>query len=93
MKAPEFAKANGEFQLEMSVIRALVIARSSQNLTRKELSEKADIVQTKISNLEKGTRIPTIKLLQRLADRMDMVLNIFLHQRKPLLFLKSSNIF
>ena len=39
-------------------------------------AEKTGIAQTEISRLENGTRNPSIKLLQRLADGMDMVLNI-----------------
>ena len=70
------AKSYEEIQPEMSVIRALVEARTSQNLTQKELSERTGIAQTEISKLEKGTRNPSIKLLQRLADGMGMVLNV-----------------
>ena len=51
-------------------------ARISQNITQKELAERTGIAQTEISKLENGTRNPSIKLLQRLADGMDMVLNI-----------------
>ncbi|MBQ2183866.1 MAG: helix-turn-helix transcriptional regulator [Lachnospiraceae bacterium] len=76
MKDPEFAKAYVEMQPEMEVIRALIDARISQNMSQKELSEKTGIAQTEISKLENGTRNPSIKLLQRLADGMDMVLNV-----------------
>ena len=54
----------------------MIDARLSQNLTQKELSERTGIAQAEISKLENGTRNPSIKLLQRLADGMDMVLNI-----------------
>lgn len=84
MKDPEFAKAYEEIQPEMSVIRAIVEARTSQNLTQKELSERTGIAQTEISKLEKGTRNPSIKLLQRLADGMGMVLNISFTPKKGL---------
>ncbi len=60
----------------MTVIRAIVEARNSLNLTQKELSERTGIAQTEISKLENGTRNPSIKLLQRLADGMGMTLNI-----------------
>ena len=63
-------------QPEMQVIRALIDARISQNMSQKELSEKTGIAQTEISKLENGTRNPSIKLLQRLADGMGMVLNV-----------------
>jgi len=76
MQDPGFAKAYEEIQPEMNVIRAIIEARTSQNLTQKELSERTGIAQTEISRLENGTRNPSIKLLQRLADGMGMVLNV-----------------
>jgi len=76
MQDPEFAKAYEEIQPEMNVIRAMIEARISQNMTQKELSERTGIAQTEISRLENGTRNPSIKLLQRLADGMGMVLNV-----------------
>ena len=82
MKNPEFAKAYEEVQPEMNVIRAIIDARISQNLTQKELAERTGIAQTEISRLENGTRNPSIKLLQRLADGMDMVLNISFTPKK-----------
>lgn len=76
MQNPAFAQAYDEMRPEMNVIRAMIDARVSQNLTQKELSERTGIAQTEISKLENGTRNPSIKLLQRLADGMDMVLNV-----------------
>ena len=76
MKEPAFAKANEEIQPELNVIRAMIEARTSQNLTQKQLAEKTGIAQTEISRLENGTRNPSIKLLQRLAEGMDMVLDV-----------------
>ena len=76
MQDPEFVKAYEEIQPEMNVIRAMIEARTSLNLTQKELSERTGIAQTEISRLENGTRNPSIKLLQRLAEGMGMVLNV-----------------
>ena len=76
MQDPEFANAYVELQPEMNVIRAMIDARISQNMSQKELAEKTGIAQTEISKLENGTRNPSIKLLQRLADGMGMVLNV-----------------
>ena len=67
MQDPEFAKAYDEVQPEMDVVRAIVDARASQNLTQKELAQRTGIDQAEISKLENGTRNPSIKLLQRLA--------------------------
>ncbi len=76
MKIPEFEKAYEDFRPEMVVIRAIIEARTTKNLTQKELSERTGIAQTEISKLENGTRNPSIKLLQRLAEGMDMDLSI-----------------
>ncbi len=72
----EFKKEYEAIQPEMDVIRALVDARSSLNLTQKELAERTGINQADISKIENGTRNPSLKLLKKLADGMDMVLKI-----------------
>ena len=82
MQDPAFAEAYDEVQPELNVIRAIIDARTSKNMTQKELSERTGIAQTEISRLENGTRNPSIKLLQRLAEGMDMVLNITFTPKK-----------
>ena len=58
------------------MIRAIVEARTSQNLTQKESSERTGINQVDISKLENGTRNPSLNLLKRLAEGMDMMLEL-----------------
>ena len=72
----DFRKEYEAIQPEMDVIRAIVEARTSQNLTQKELAERTGINQADISKLENGTRNPTLNLLKRLADGMGMSLKI-----------------
>ena len=72
----EFQKEYDAIQPEMDVIRAIVDARTSQNMTQKELAERTGINQADISKLENGTRNPSVNLLKRLADGMGMVLKI-----------------
>lgn len=72
----EFRKEYESMQPEFDVIRAIVDARISQNLTQKELAERTGINQADISKLENGTRNPSVNLLKRLAEGMDMVLKI-----------------
>lgn len=76
MQNEEFRREYEEQKPEFDIIRALVDARISQNLTQKELAEKTGIHQADISKLENGTRNPSIKLLKRLAEGMDMMLKI-----------------
>ena len=82
MQDPEFSKAYEEISPEMKLIRALVEARASANITQKELSERTGIAQTEISRLENGSRNPSIRLLQRLADGMGMELNVSFTPKK-----------
>lgn len=72
----EFRNEYDEIQPEMDVIKAIVDARISQNLTQKELAQRTGINQADISKLEHGTRNPSINLLKRLAEGMDMALKI-----------------
>ena len=76
MKNPEFVKEYEAIQPEMDIIRAMIDARTAQHLTQKELAERTGINQADISKLENGTRNPTINLLKRLAEGMDMTLKI-----------------
>ena len=72
----KFRKEYEDIQPEMDVIRAIVDARTAQNLTQKELSKRTGINQAYISKLENGTRNPTVSLLKRLAEGMGMELRI-----------------
>ena len=72
----EFKKEYDAIQPEMDVIRAIVDARTSQNMTQKELAERTGINQADISKLENGTRNHSVNLLKRLAYGMGMSLKI-----------------
>ena len=76
LKDEAFRKEYEAIQPEMDVIRAIVDARTSQNLTQKELAERTGINQADISKLENGTRNPSVNLLKRLAEGMGMTLKI-----------------
>ena len=57
MQNPDFSAAYDEIQPEMDIIRAIIDARISQNMTQKELSERTGINQTEISRLEMEVEI------------------------------------
>ena len=80
----EFRKEWEDIQPEIDVIRAMVDARISQNLTQKELAERTGINQADISKLENGTRNPSLKLLKRLADGMGMNLKLEFVPKSPI---------
>ena len=72
----EVRKEYEGMQPEFDIIKAIVDARTSQNLTQKELAERSGINQADISKLENGTRNPSVNLLKRLAEGMGMALKI-----------------
>ena len=72
----KFVREYEAIQPELDVIRAIVDARTSQNITQKELAKRTGINQADISKLENGTRNPSVNLLKRLAEGMGMVLKI-----------------
>ena len=76
MKNDEFRKEYEAIQPELDVIRAMVDARNSVNMTQKELSDRTGISQADISKIENGTRNPSLNLLKRLAEGMGMTLKI-----------------
>ena len=76
MKNDELRKEYEAIQPELDVIRAMVDARNSVNMTQKELSERTGISQADISKIENGTRNPSLNLLKRLAEGMGMTLKI-----------------
>lgn len=76
MKDTAFKEEYEKLQPEFDIIRAMVDARTSQDMTQKELSERTGINQADISKLENGTRNPTVTLLKRLAEGMGMTLKI-----------------
>ena len=76
MNDPDFAREYEALQPERELMMAVCRARAERGLTQAELAERSGIRQSEISRIENGTRNPSIKLLQRLADGMDMTLHV-----------------
>lgn len=76
MQDPEFVKEYEAIQPEVNITRAILDARINAGMTQVELSQKSGISQADISQLEKGTRNPSLNLLKRLAEAMDSTLSI-----------------
>ena len=68
MQDPELVREYEAIQPEMDVIRAIVNARTSQNLTQNELAKRTGINQADISKLENGTRNLNVTLIEKLCS-------------------------
>ena len=76
LKNKNFKKEWESLQPEMELIRTIVKARIDKNITQKELSIKSGINQADISKIETGTRKPSLKILEKIANALDMVVKI-----------------
>lgn len=76
MKDPEFVQEYEALRPEQELAAAICRARAERGLTQAELAELTGIRQSEISRIESGARNPSVKLLQRLADGLDMRLRI-----------------
>lgn len=76
LKNEEFKNEYEKLEPEFSIIQAVIDARKSNNMTQKELSERTGIAQSDISKLENGNSNPTLGMIKRLADGMDMTVKL-----------------
>ena len=79
---PETEKKRPEDQPGYEAVRTLTETRKKLKVTQKALSEKTGIPQAEISRLENGLRPPTLNLLNRLAEGLDMELNVTITPKK-----------
>ena len=63
------------------ILKALLIARNSCRMTQQELAVKSGINQANISKIENGVYNPSLAIINRLADAMDMDLHLQLTPR------------
>lgn len=76
LKDPEFKKEWDELEPERQVTKAIANARSKSKVTQMELSQKTGINQSNLSRIERGTMIPSIKTLSKIAQGMGLHLKI-----------------
>lgn len=76
LKDETFRKEYEALEPEYEVISSLIDARKANKVTQKQLAEATGIAQSDISKIENGSANPTLKLLQRLADGLNMSLKV-----------------
>lgn len=76
LECENFRKEYENIQPEMNIIRAIIAARKEQNITQADLAIRTGINQADISKLENGNKNPSLKMLKRLAEGLNMNLKI-----------------
>lgn len=76
MQDPEFRAYAEQMQPFADLAKAVVGARLERNLTQQELSRLTGVAQSDISRLESCEGNPSLKTLVRIAEGMDMRLQV-----------------
>ncbi len=76
MQDAEFRAEYEALEPEYNIIQAIIDARKECHMTQRELADRTGINQADISKLETGNANPTLGLLKRLAEGMDMTLKL-----------------
>ena len=72
----DFKKEYESLYPEYELVKAFLEARKNADMTQSELAKASGVAQSDISKLENGNSNPTVKMLWRLADSMNMHLKI-----------------
>lgn len=76
LKDPEFRLEYEKAQVEFAPIRAILDARMKRGMTQAQIAKKMGTTQSSIARVEAGRSNPTIPYMQRLADALDMKLDV-----------------
>ena len=55
----------------MTLASNIAVTRKAKNISQEELAEMVDVNQTFISQVERGVRVPTVAMLEQIADVLD----------------------
>jgi len=76
LKDPVFKKAWQESETEYQVSRALIAARIKRKISQQQLAKEANTTQAVISRLENMTANPSVGLLQKIAQALNLKVKI-----------------
>ena len=76
LKDSAFKKAWEESEAEYQVSRALIAASINSKISQQQLAKKANTTQAVISRLENMTANPSVGLLQKIAQSLNLKLKI-----------------
>ena len=76
MQDPEFKREYEKVRQENEPLRAILRARVERGMTQASIAKKMGTTQSSIARVEAGKSHPTIPFMQRLAEALDMRLEI-----------------
>ena len=76
LKDPAFKKAWEESEAEYQVSRTIIAARIQRKISQQQLARQANTTQAVISRLENMTANPSVGLLQKIAQALNLKVKI-----------------
>lgn len=76
LKNKDFKKEFNALTPQYEIIKQVIVERSNQNLTQRELANRIGIRQSHISRLESGNYNPSVEFLQKVAEGLGKELHI-----------------
>lgn len=76
LKDPKFKKEWENSEAEYQISRALITARIKRKISQQELARKANTTQAVISRLENMTANPSVGLLHKVAQALNLKLKL-----------------
>ena len=76
MRDPVYKKAYDDLELEFTLIRAILDARTKKGITQKKLAEKIGTKQSAIARFESGRANPTLAFVKKLSEALDLELTV-----------------
>ena len=74
LENPEVVKESEKLEPEFQALRKLILLRRRNKITQHDLAEKINMRQSHIARLESGEITPTLKILKRYADGLNLVI-------------------
>jgi len=74
LENPEVFKESEKLEPEFQALRQLILLRRRSKITQHDLAEKINMRQSHIARLESGEITPTLKILKRYADGLNLVI-------------------
>lgn len=76
LKDPKVVQALKDTEIEYQIARAVIEARVNKGLTQTELAKKLNTTQSVVSRVESAKTVPTLSFLKRLADALNVSLQV-----------------
>lgn len=73
---------NEKSRVKEQILNAFISMRKLKGITQQEVAERTGIKRTNIARIESGRYVPTIEVLVKLANALDMELEIRLKDKE-----------